>query len=148
MKELKTECYLPYTKEKIWSVISNTETHRLWNPQIVAIKGRCQKDGSLKVKVKSPVGKGIPFSFKAKIMDLEVNRKLAWTGGVPGILTGYHYWELSESEGQTKVIQGERFTGLFATFLSIKRIELMRPAYESANVGLEDFLNKENEVAH
>ncbi|MCK6255615.1 SRPBCC domain-containing protein [Fictibacillus sp. KIGAM418] len=140
MKELLTEYLLPYPMEAVWKVIADTGTHSFWNPQIVSIKGECRKGNRLSVRVKSPIGKGIPFRFQAKVLDFEPNRKLAWTGGVPGILTGYHYWELTDFGDRTKVVQGERFNGLFTAFLSTKRMKAMRPAYESANSGLESYL--------
>ncbi|MDN4075111.1 MULTISPECIES: SRPBCC domain-containing protein [Fictibacillus] len=142
MKELITECLLPYPIEAVWSVIADTKTHSLWNPQIVSVNGECRIGSCLSVRVKSPIGHGIPFRFKAKVLDFEPNRKLAWTGGISGFLTGYHYWELTDLGDMTKVVQGERFNGLFTAFLSTKRMEAMRPAYESANSGLESFLKR------
>ncbi|MDM5197423.1 SRPBCC domain-containing protein [Fictibacillus enclensis] len=143
MKSLRTECVLPYPVDMVWEVISDTEKHALWNPQIVSIKGECNKGSSLSVCVRSPVGGGLPFRFKASVKDLDSGKKLAWTGGVPGILTGYHYWELTDLGDQTRLVQGEVFTGLFTSVLSQKRIDSMLPSYESANTGLHNYLKKQ-----
>jgi hypothetical protein len=142
MKELVTELIIPAKPDDVWDVLTNIATFPDWNPQIFKIKGKFELGKSITAHVYAPDGSGKRYAFKGKVTDFEKGKKLAWKGGVPGILSGYHYWELVDLGTETKVIQGEKFYGIFTIFLSQARVDSMKTSYEEANVGLKEYVLK------
>lgn len=137
MKEIKTEMTIPAKPGEIWDILTDAASHTEWNPQIVRIRGRLTGEEKIHVRVHAPVGSGMAFGFKAKMVGFEPYKRLAWEGGVPGILFGHHYWELQDLGTETKVIHGEKFKGLFAFFLTPARIEQLGTSYAAANLELK-----------
>ena len=61
-------------------------------------------------------------------------RLLNQRGGIWGMLTFDHRWELEPVEGGTRLVQHEEYRGLFLPFWDYSWVE---PAYAKANEGLK-----------
>ncbi|MBO9128562.1 SRPBCC domain-containing protein [Bacillus sp. 165] len=142
MKELITEIIIPAKVEDVWAVLIDAANVPEWNPQIFKITGRFGLNEKITGHVYAPNGSGKRFAFKGKVTDFEKGKKLAWKGGVPGVLYGYHYWELIDLGTETKVIHGEQFYGVFTFLISEARLNMMKPFYEDANTALREYLLK------
>lgn len=140
MKEIRTEIVIKATPAEIWEVLTDFDSYPEWNPQIVRFDGRPMTDETFRLRVYSPDGSGRQMGLKAKIVDVEVEKKLSWQGGITGIFSGYHYWELNDLGAETKVIQGEKFYGPLSFVLSQKRLKNMSGSYEAASRGLEKYI--------
>ena len=138
MIKIETETIIPASPEQIWDILTDFESYPEWNPMILEVTGKPVIGAKLKLKVSAPDNSGRKYSFKAVIVNNQPSEMLAWKGGVPGILSGFHYWKLSSCHSGTRLIHGEDFFGLYAWFMGRERIMSLKPAYENMNVALNE----------
>ncbi len=118
MKEIKAEIMINSAPEKVWSVLTDFENYPRWNLFITDISGRKTIGSSLKVSINPPGGKGM--TFKPVLLKFEENKEFRWKGKlfIKGIFDGEHYFILSSEDGsKTKLIQGEKFSGILVGLL-------------------------------
>ncbi|MCJ8278520.1 MAG: SRPBCC domain-containing protein [Rivularia sp. ALOHA_DT_140] len=92
MIKLETETIIAAPPQQVWNILIDFESYPEWNPMILEAKGKAEVAAKLKLKVSAPDGSGSTYSFKAAIAKFEPGEILAWKGAVPGILSGFHYW--------------------------------------------------------
>lgn len=132
MVKLETEIDIAAPPSRVWQILTDFESFPEWNP-LLQIMGKPELGAKLKVKVNAPDGSGSQYNFQAKVVDFEPDKLLAWKGGVPGILSGYHYWRISPSGDGIRLIHGEDFYGLYVWIKGYQHIMSFRPNYEAAN---------------
>jgi hypothetical protein len=124
MKELKTEILLNASPEKVWEVLSTFSEYENWNPFIRRISGSMEKGARLEVRIAPPGSKGM--TFKPIVLEVEKAKAFRWKGtlGIPGIFDGEHYFILEDMRnGQTRLLHGERFSGLLVPFINLSATE-------------------------
>ena len=136
MIKLETETILPAAPERVWDILTDFESYPEWNPMVLEVAGNSQIGAKLKLKVSAPDSSGNTYSFKAKIVNFQLGKILAWKGGVPGILSGFHYWKLSSCDCGTRLVHGEDFFGLYIWLMDRKHTISLKPAYEAMNLAL------------
>ena len=67
-------------------------------------------------------------------------RRLEWTGHIPQLFTGRHFFDLFPVSGGTRLIHGENLSGLIPLLFSAERLERQRSASEALNRALEQRL--------
>lgn len=136
MKTVKTHLDLDASAEEAWAVLSDMEGWSSWNPVIPRMKADPRLGG--KVKFEIHVAPGKPMNLASKIVTWEENRGLAWGGGLPGVFTGRHYFELEPLEdGRCRITHGEDFRGLVpAIVLNEARLANIEAAYAKMNEAL------------
>ncbi|MCP3142963.1 SRPBCC family protein [Pyxidicoccus xibeiensis] len=102
----------------------------------------------LETEAFAPDGSGKLFAFTGTLVRCEPGTALEWTGGVPLILKGRHYFHLSASSGGTRLVHGEDFFGLYTLIAGRKRLPGLRPAYEGLNRALAERVAKVHGRAH
>lgn len=140
MKKIVTEVFIPAKPDEIWQVLTDAESHPEWNTQMISINGRLAPGERPRIRVNAPIGKTFSFGFKGKIVSFDKGRRLAWEGGIPGVLNGQHYWELMPEENGTRVVHGEKFTGVFSPFMTSNLLKKMKHSYEESNIGLKKYM--------
>lgn len=140
MKKIVAEIFIPVQPEQIWQVLTDAGSHSEWNTQIIRIKGRLAPGERPSIRVHAPIGEQWSFGFKGKIVTFEEGKRMAWEGGIPGVLNGHHYWHLIPEEHGTRVIHGEEFAGMFSPLLTSSLLKKMQPTYEQSNIGLKNFM--------
>ena len=136
MKNLKTEITIKAPVSKVWQVLMDYESYPEWNPFIKEVKGNTQPGGKLEATIQPPNKN--PMQFTPVVLKNEANKEFRWLGHlfVKGLFDGEHYFQLEYlSENQTKLTQGENFTGVLAGLLlnmigdnTLKGFELMNQA--------------------
>jgi hypothetical protein len=116
-KRITTEIIINATPERIWHVLTNFTEYPQWNPFIVSVEGNAVVGARLRNTMKN---NGKTFVFKPTVLGSEPGRHFAWLGSlfVTGIFDGYHFFNIeSVAPGQTKLTQGEEFSGILSTFI-------------------------------
>ncbi|MEJ6395966.1 SRPBCC domain-containing protein [Gymnodinialimonas sp. 2305UL16-5] len=140
-KRVEVHSDLPFSASRVWSVLSDIESYPEWNPQFISAKGSATLDSILELRVNPPSGKGQPYDFRAKIVDLVPERSLVWEGGFRPILWGRHFFNLRKRDGGVLLTHGEAFQGLYPFWIGQRGVDALRPAYEAANHALEKRLS-------
>ena len=142
MVRLETEAHIDAPPDAVWQVLTDFARYGEWNPLIPEALGEAKLRGRVRMKVSASEGSGTSFTFTGTLVRFEPGRALEWTGGVPLLLNGLHYFRLSPSNGGTRLVHGEDFSGLFSFIAGCKRPLDLRPAYESLNRALSERVAK------
>jgi hypothetical protein len=113
MIEVNAATEIDASAEAVWSVLTDLNSFKAWNPFIRDARGTTDVGGSVRVRVRPSVG--IPLVFHAKVLSREDNHELRWTGHVfsPWLARGDHTFTI-EALGKDRVrfVQRETFSGL------------------------------------
>lgn len=136
MREIVTQAVLPFTRDQVWSVLTDFRTYGDWNPLNVAAEGVAASGARVRMTFIDPGHPGRTITQHVRIISAEAPSRLEWVGTVPLLFRGQHYFELSGSGPVTKLRHGERFSGLIPRSWGDHRIEQQRLAYEAMNAAL------------
>lgn len=110
----------------VWDVLLEFDRYPEWNPFVRAIEGVPATGERLEVTVEPPGSRR--STFRAELVAVEENRRLAWVGRllVPFAFDGYHEFHLEPIDDgeRTRLLHRETFRGaLVPVLLDSKRIE-------------------------
>lgn len=133
-REIVTEVRIDAPPERVWSVLTDGAAYGSWNPFIVSMKGKIAKGETIE-NIMEPQ-KGKQMTFLPKVLVAEPGRELRWLGRVlmPRIFDGEHYILLTEQDGGTRLVHGEKFRGIGLWFIDA---EQFRPNFEAMNAALK-----------
>jgi uncharacterized protein YndB with AHSA1/START domain len=128
--EVRTELVIPAPIDDVWQVLVDFAGYAKWNP----VMEYTQVDGS-HTKVKA--AKGTPFErdFDGEITSMEPH-VLASQGGDPEMFFGRHRWELTETDGGTRLVNVEEFTGPMAAGVLAQTREVLVAEFDAFNQAL------------
>lgn len=138
MKELKTEIIINAPWETVWEILTDFEQYALWNPFIVNSSGKAVAGERITNQMKQGEK---TFTFKPKLIEVQPYQKLEWIGHlmVPGLFDGHHYFHLEKiGAGQTKLIHGEKFSGLLRKLIMKNLEEGTRDGFVRMNRALKE----------
>jgi hypothetical protein len=118
MFEIRTEIEIEATPPRVWRALTDFKTFPDWNPFVLAVEGEPKKGARLKVTLRTAGGGDM--TFRPRVLAADEGRELRWRGRLllPGVFDGEHYFEVSElSTGRSRLVQGERFSGLLVPWL-------------------------------
>ena len=127
-----TEITIPAEPEVVWSVITDADGYKEWNPVLVPIEGNLRDGEKIKYQMTQPDGK--QSEVMARVKTMVSLHELNQGGGIPGILTFDHKWLLEPVDGGTKVTQHEEYRGIGVLFWDYSWVE---PTYAQANEALK-----------
>lgn len=131
-KTFHVETFIAAPPEKVWAVLMDNERYPEWNPTFIKIEGAYKQGAIVTSHVQEPAK---VTTIKAKVKEVIPNRLLNQTGGLPGVITFDHRWELHATEGGTKVIQHEIDRGFYLWFWDSSWVQ---PAYERTSKALKE----------
>jgi hypothetical protein len=135
-KSIRTEIIINASSETLWSILTDFESYKDWNPFIVEISGKLEKGSRLKNTLKNG---DKTFVFKPVIVELDSGKSFAWLGSLffKGLFDGRHYFQIEElAQGQVKLIHGEDFSGIFSSAILKKIAEDTRANFIAMNQAL------------
>lgn len=141
MIRLETTAFLPAPPAAVWAVLTDFPGYGSWNPGMTDGTGSAAPGATIGFTVAAPDGSGRRYPMKARIVELDAPRALAWRGGMWPLLVGRHYFRLEAEGDGTRLIHGEDFAGLYPWWVGRARIEGFRPYYEAMNHGLAAYLS-------
>ncbi|MFV0321878.1 MAG: SRPBCC family protein [Alphaproteobacteria bacterium] len=115
-KEIYTEIIINQPMDKVWEILTDFDSYPKWNPFIVSCEGQLKKGEKFSVSIK-PEGQK-PMGMKPVIIHLTQGESFIWHGKMffPCVFEGKHSFALEKiSDNQTRFIQSEKFSGIFAT---------------------------------
>ncbi|MTI02166.1 SRPBCC domain-containing protein [Roseibium sp. RKSG952] len=131
-KTFRAEIVIAASADEVWRVLMATDKYPDWNPIFVEVTGVYAEGAKLRNKVLDPSNKSLEMT--STVVTLAPERQLRQKGGVPGILTFDHRWQLEPVSGGTKVTQYEVDRGIGLWFWDSSWIE---PAYSKVNDALK-----------
>jgi len=119
-------------------VLADFRRYAEWNPLNVCADGEANLGSRVRMRfVDAGGGKGNVIAQTVMVTGCEPGNYLEWTGSVPLLFTGRHFFELVEENGHTLVRHGEDLSGLMPALFSDERIGRQKAAYEAMNLALE-----------
>jgi hypothetical protein len=98
---------------RVWAVLTDLELYPDWNPLFREATGTIEVGQRITLRSVHPAS-GRLMTVKPTISAAEPGRELAWVSRLPGIISGDHRFTLTETEGDTRLVQTESFGGLLA----------------------------------
>ena len=132
-KTFVVEIWIPAPPEAVWEVLIDTEAYPQWNPVFVEVEGVYVAGKTVLNRVREPGGAILEMT--ATVETLLPGAELRQSGGIPGILTFDHLWQLESTDDGTKVIQHEVDRGIGPWFWNSDWIE---PAYTATSEALAE----------
>ncbi|NTX67675.1 SRPBCC domain-containing protein [Myxococcus sp. CA051A] len=137
MFRLRTESFIDSPPEAVWAVLEDFARYSLWNPLLLEARGRVERGAHVKMKVRSPDGSGRVYGFTATMSRVDRPEALEWTGGIPGVLHGRHYFLLSAEGTGMRLVHGEDFSGV-VTWVAGRKLKALQSSYEALNRALAE----------
>ena len=118
-KQISTEVLLPASPDVVWAVLVDTERYSEWNPFIIASEGEVLEGARIINTMRLEPGR--EMEFRPKILVARPDQELRWIGRtfIPGIFDGEHYFLLEPQDGQTRMVHGEKFSGVALWFMDV-----------------------------
>lgn len=121
---------------RVWQVLTDFDDYANWNPFIRRIDGPLAPGAQLTFTVAT--GPERTVVARARILAIDVNRRLVWGGGLPlGLFRGEHTFLITPTARGVVLENSEWFTGPVA-MLTIRdaRLQAQRLAFEAFNEAL------------
>lgn len=138
MKALKTSIKIDAAPSVVWGVLMDFENYSKWNPFVISIKGKAEVSSYLENKLQLSEKK--TMVFKPKVLVFDENKEFRWKGKmfVNGLFDGEHYFLLEKTaDGNTQLIHGENFTGVFGDIIFKMIKEDTLKGFEKMNKALK-----------
>jgi len=137
-----TEIVINCSREELWTLLMDFDNYESWNSYIKSVKGKQKTGKRLKITLNS--GDEKDSKFRAKVLDLDENRKFSWGGKVPLFFSAKHYFTVEETEdGKVKFTQGEVWGGLLGKFYGKKWHKQSAENFLAMNQKMKELLEKE-----
>lgn len=142
-RRIQTATEINATPEQVWEILVDLDAYPSWNPMLSDVQTTLEVGAPIRFKVARPGGGKL--RLRAIITRYDEARSLVWQGGNKLILSGEHYFRLSElRDGCCRLEHGETFRGLLMPFVKpfLKNGERV---YQAMNEALR--LRVENSLA-
>jgi len=138
MHEIRTEIDIGASSARVWNVLTDFAEYPNWNPFVKSIAGQAEKGTRLVARIVPEGGRGM--TFKPTVLVADQEKELRWLGRflVPGLFDGEHYFVIeSNPAGTTRLVHGERFSGLLAMLASSRLDRDTRRGFIAMNKALK-----------
>ena len=133
MTELQTSVLIPHPPERVWAVLAAGQEWHLWNPPQPGLRGPLEAGAAGRIALRLfRWTLWVPITYQR----VEPCRALFWQGGLPGLFTAVHGFELRPDGASTHVAHIERFSGLIPAILGRLLGRILSPKYQATNAGL------------
>lgn len=118
MRQISTSILISAEPEKVWAHLTDFARYAEWNPFMIQGEGEAKPGNQLKLRFRQP-SNGREMDITPVVLVSEPGQLLRWRGKllVRGVFDGEHTFALeSQSDGTTKLLHSERFTGALVPF--------------------------------
>ncbi len=121
-KSVHTEVSIPASPKAVWAVLTDFSTVSEWNEVLVPVEGELEVGNEITYQFfQEPEGEATEMT--ARVEELETEQLIRQSGGMTGILTFNHQYQL-EAEGiGTRVTIHEEYRGIMVPFWNPDPVE-------------------------
>lgn len=120
MYTLIDEMEIAASADRVWAVLTEFERYPDWNPYILRLETDRQPGSRITLRIVQPNWKK-PLTLHPRLTNLDDRyREVRWEGrvGIPLIFDTNHWIRVERIEDdRSRVVQAERFSGLFSSLL-------------------------------
>ena len=132
-KSVHSEVVVPASLKLVWAVLIDTERYKKWNSVLVPLEGELREGGEVLYEFHQDSDKA--YKITSKVVQVSEETLLNQRGGMQGILTFDHRYQLEPTHNGTKVIIHEEYRGIGVHFWDPAPVEA---AYHRLNQALKD----------
>lgn len=127
MKSFATRIDIQALVDRIWRVLTDLPRWAQWNSTVERTVGNVERGAKVAVFVRQSPGRAFPV----RVTELDVPRRMVWTGGMPlGLFKGTRVYELAVPAAAATVFSmREDYTGPLAGLIG-KSIPDLQPAFD------------------
>lgn len=97
--------------EEVWRVLTDFAGYAQWHPDLSFVDLPTEVLPGTVLRARLSNGSEIDGEYDFTVLHYEAPRRLAWEGGIPGVVTGEHSFLLDPHGGGTRYTETEVFTG-------------------------------------
>lgn len=133
MKFYETSTMIDAPPEAVWAVLANAEAYPSWDSGVERVDGAIAPGARIKVFSELSPGRAFPVT----VSDLEENRRMTWTGGMPlGLFKGVRRFTLTPEGSGTAFAMREEFTGPLLPLIW-RTMPDLQPSFDQFTTGLK-----------
>jgi hypothetical protein len=144
MIEVNAAMEIAASPEAVWSVLTDLEHFKAWNPFIRDAAGTTEVGGTIRVRVRPSLGVGLGLranlGLRAKVIARDDNRELRWRGhvGAPWLARGDHTFTIEPLDnGRVRFVQHETFAGVLPRLAGRLLARETQRGFDAMNHALE-----------
>lgn len=146
MKELRTEIDIAAPTTKVWSILTDFNNWKEWNPIVNDASGVASRDSKLSITMVSDEGKGGKDGpkYMPVVTNTEEPKYFRWRAKMLGgiLFTNDKVFELEEIDTGTRLIHKELYSGIMATLFWNKLNSAVPSMLSSMNGALKNIAEK------
>ncbi|HXD25575.1 MAG TPA: SRPBCC domain-containing protein [Propionibacteriaceae bacterium] len=138
-KELFSSIDIEAPASLVWEQLVDFGAFSMWNPFITSAEGPVEVGGRLALRMQPAVGSAI--TLRPTVVEVVEGRRLRWRGrfGIPGLFDADHLFVVEpQGDAGSRLVQQERFSGLFVPFLRRSLDRGTLPAFHAMNAALKE----------
>lgn len=126
---------IPASPADVWSVLTDFNSYRLWNPFLIEMAGTVQVGSHLQFVASQPNGE--TRRFNATVITCTAASLLHWRGSVgsPLLLRADHAFRLDRHGDATELVHEETFRGIAIPLMS-RTIDATRDRFREMDAAL------------
>ncbi|WPU65032.1 SRPBCC domain-containing protein [Peredibacter starrii] len=137
--QIETSVIIDRNITQVWEVFSDIENYLEWSTFIESIEGVLSEGEKITVFIQPPNEDGM--EFRPTILKYDEKSELRWKGKLffTGLFDGEHYFKFeSISEDRTRLIHGEKFTGILVPLVLPQIKENTLKGFNEFNAALKN----------
>jgi hypothetical protein len=138
MREIKTEIQIAASPAKVWTILTDFDHWKDWNPIVKQVSGAAAVGSQLRVTMCGKEGSA-GHTYMPVITDLEGPKSFRWRAKMMAgfLFTNDKVFELKEVKGGTQLVHKELFGGLMVPLFWSKMTPAVPNMLESMNKALK-----------
>ncbi|MFT4625721.1 MAG: hypothetical protein ACI8PZ_004392 [Myxococcota bacterium] len=130
-----TSIWIPAPPSSVWRVLADTDAWPAWNPVQPGLRALLAPGAKGLVAVRAG---GRVAWLPIRMVAVDPERTLSWSGGVPGLFHAIHGFDLTPEDDGTRVAHVEAFSGVVPLVLWRSLERQLLPRYSAVNRALRD----------
>lgn len=136
MKKIETQIQVHASLERVWEIFSDFKKYEEWNPFLIEVRGTLNEGESLKIKVR--LSNGNVRLAEPRVEKVVPGKEVCFLTTNGFLFSGRHYFIFEPlSPVETRVTQGEIFSGILPFFLWRKIEKVFATSFEEMNQALK-----------
>ena len=146
MREIRTEIEIAAPPTKVWSILTDFDNWKNWNPIIDQASGTASLGSELSMTMRGEDGKDGP-KYMPIVTNFEEPKLFRWRAKMMAgfLFTNDKVFELEETGAGTRLIHKELFSGMMVPMMWSKFDEGVPPMLNSMNDALKRTAEKDSD---